>query len=85
MLRWCQARPFRIGICPVVPKPIFARLEAADDRVTRRVRMRAGVLAGRVVAASNVTALRTPSEMEPPTSRGEALHATGPAWWHLWI
>jgi len=84
MLRGCEARPFHVFVCSVVPKPILAWLEAANDRVTRRVRMRGRVLTGRVVAASNVAALRTPSKVEPPTPRLETLQATGPAWGNLW-
>ena len=34
MLRRCEARPFHVFVCSVAPKPIFAWLEAADDRVT---------------------------------------------------
>jgi len=33
MLRWCQARSIHVLIGSVVPKPVLARLEAADDRV----------------------------------------------------
>jgi hypothetical protein len=61
MLRGREARPFHVFVRPVVPKPILAWLEAADDRVTGRVGVRRGVLAGRVVATSNVAALRAPS------------------------
>ncbi len=34
MLRGCEARTFCVLVCPVVPKPVLAWLEAADDRVT---------------------------------------------------
>jgi len=33
MLRGCEVRPFHVFVCSVVPKPILAWLEAADDRV----------------------------------------------------
>ena len=33
MLRGCEARPFHVLVCSVVPKPILAGLEAADDDV----------------------------------------------------
>jgi hypothetical protein len=33
VLRWGEMRPFCVLIALVVPKPILARLEAADDSV----------------------------------------------------
>ena len=60
MLRRCEARPLKVFVRSEVPKPIFAWLETADDRVTRRLGMRRGVLAGRVVATPYVPALGTP-------------------------
>jgi hypothetical protein len=33
MQRGCEARSVHVVVCPVIPKPIFAWLEAADDRV----------------------------------------------------
>ena len=62
-------------------EPAFARFEAADDRVTRRVRMRCGVLGRRGVAAPDVTALGAPAQMQPPPAAGQAFNATGPARW----
>ena len=61
MLRRCQMRSFDIFVCLVIPKPILARLETADDRVTGRFGVRSRVLAGGVVTTSNVAAFRTPS------------------------
>jgi hypothetical protein len=67
----------------VVPEPILARLEAADERVTGRVRMCGCMLFGRVVATPDMTALRTAPEMEPPTTSFETLDATGSTWWYV--
>ena len=47
--------------------------------------MRGCVLAERVVATSNVAALGTPSEVEPPAAGLQALHTTGSARWNGWI
>jgi hypothetical protein len=47
--------------------------------------MRGRVLTRRVVATSDVAALRTPSEVQPPTPGLETLHATRPARWNIWI
>ena len=76
MVGRCEARPFQVFVGSVVPEPILARLEAGDDGVTGGVRMRRRVLAGRVVAASDVAALRTPSEVKPPTP--DSRHSTQP-------
>jgi hypothetical protein len=58
MLGRCEARPFHIFVGPVIPEPILTWLETPDDIVTRRLRMCGGVLAWRIVATSDVAALR---------------------------
>src|SRR5580658_980131 len=85
VLGWGEAGPFQVLAGPIVPEPVLPRLEAADDRVTGRLRMRGRVLAQRIVATSDVPALRAPSEVEPPATGLETLHAAGPAWRDLWI
>src|SRR6185369_2958593 len=50
----------------VVPEPVLARLEAADDRVTARGRVGGGVLGRGRVTAADVAALGTTAEVEPP-------------------
>jgi hypothetical protein len=52
-----------------VPAPVLARLEALHVAMVCRVEVGPCVLAGRGVAASDVTALGTPPEMEPPPGR----------------
>jgi hypothetical protein len=65
-----------------VEEPVFAGFEAADDRVAGGLGMRCGMLARRVVAAPDMTALGAPAKMQPPASAGLAFHATGPAGWN---
>ena len=63
------------GARPEIPEPCLAGLEASDDRVPRRQEMLGRMLVGRTVAASDVTALRTAPQMEPPRARGQTLPA----------
>ena len=53
----------------VIEEPILTRLEAGNDRMSRRRRMLGGMLARRTVTASDVPTLRTAPEMKPPTFR----------------
>src|SRR5579862_1085330 len=53
----------------IIEEPILAGLEAGDDRVSGCGRMFGRVLARRTVTTSDVPALRTPTEMKPPTVR----------------
>jgi hypothetical protein len=46
MFRGCEVRPLHVFVRLVIPKPILPWLEAADDRVTRRFRVRGRVLTG---------------------------------------
>src|SRR5579862_4468160 len=63
----------------VTPEPVFARLEAPDERVPGRGRVLGGVLGRRGVAAADVPALRAAAQMQPPPAAGVALDASGPA------
>src|SRR6476469_7345624 len=60
----------------VAPVPVLTRLERADDRVRRGVRMCAGVAVGRVVAAADVPAGQADPEMEPLAAHSQAILAT---------
>lgn len=60
---------------PVVVVPVLRRFEAPDDPVAGRPGMGGRVLAGRRIAATDVTAGGTAPEMEPPAFGGEALDA----------
>src|SRR5262252_5729396 len=70
------------GVHPVLrkaPEPVFAWLEALDQRMPGRGRVRAGVLRWRSVTAANVAALRAAAQMEPPSPAGVALGTPGSA------
>jgi hypothetical protein len=61
----------------VIVEPILARLEAGNDRMSRRFRVLGGMLTRRTVAASDVPTLRTPAEMKPPAvRRSQAFYAS---------
>src|ERR1700722_937391 len=53
----------------VIEEPILSRLEAGNDQMTCCRRMLGRMLARRTVAATDVPALCTPTEMKPPTFR----------------
>src|SRR4029077_2202256 len=82
MLRRSQRRPREGILCLVVPEPVLAGLEAADDRMPRDLRVRGRVLRGRAVAAPDVAALGAPAQMDPPAAARVALDAARPARWH---
>src|SRR5665213_2393259 len=60
-------------VIDVAPGPIFAALEAADDRVMRRMIVLGGVGIGRAVAAADVAARHAQSEMHPLSADLQAL------------
>ena len=59
------------------PRPVLARLERADDRVTGRAGVRARVAVGRVVAAADVAALQADAQVQPEAAGREAVLAAG--------
>src|SRR5579871_5174489 len=61
----------------VIVEPRFAGLKARNDRVPRFVKMRRRMFAQRLVAASDVTALRASPQMEPPRFFRHAFNAPG--------
>ena len=61
----------------VIVEPVFSRLPARDDRVSRRVEIRRRMLLRRVIAASDVSALRASAYMEPPAVLLRTFQATG--------
>src|SRR5947209_4509004 len=79
MLRPGQVRPVIELFGLVVPEPRLARLEAPHERMPGVLRVLAGVLLGRGVAAADVSALRTPSQVHPPAAGRVALDAARPA------
>jgi hypothetical protein len=53
---------------PVVVEPVLTGFIALNHGMVRRMRMRGRVLAGRHVAASDMTALCASPKMQPPTA-----------------
>jgi hypothetical protein len=74
-------RPRKLGaiaklLRPVVVEPVLTGFVALNDGMRRRVIMRGRMLAGRHVAATDVTALRTSPKMQPPTAVLKTFDAT---------
>jgi hypothetical protein len=59
----------------VVVEPVFFGLITGDPWMSDCFGVGGGVLAGRVVAAANVAAVRAPAEVKPPSALFFALHA----------
>ena len=59
----------------VVVEPVFFGLITGDPGMPGRFGVGGGVLAGRVVAAPDVAALRAPAQVKPPSALLFALHA----------
>ena len=64
---------------PVVIEPVFVRLKTCDDRMSSCMEMCRRMLARRIIAAPNMTALRASAQVEPPAARGKTLYAAGAA------
>lgn len=63
----------------VAVEPVLAGLEGSDDHVSEGFRVRGGVTAERIVAASDVATGGTASQMDPPALGCLALDAAGRA------
>src|SRR5262249_47369907 len=57
----------------VAPAPVLAGLEAADDRMMRRVEVFCGVLVRRIVTAADVAAGQAEAQMNPVCADLQAL------------
>ena len=57
----------------IAPAPIFARLEAPNDRVGCLMEMTRRMFAGRVVATADVPAGEAKTQVHPPTARLETF------------
>src|SRR5665647_376488 len=68
-------RLLRERLVRVAVAPLLAGLKGTNDVVPRRVRVRRGVLADRIVTAAHVAALQALAQMHPLLSDGEALLA----------
>jgi hypothetical protein len=69
LVRGKQLRTFDHPVLLVIEEPILTRLKAGDDRMPCCLRMLRCMLTRRTVAASDVPALGTSTEMKPPTVR----------------
>jgi hypothetical protein len=69
----------------VVPEPVFVRLVTLDDRVPCVGRMVTCVLGWGRVTAADVSTLRATTQVEPPTTGGEALDASRTAGRRCWV
>jgi len=74
-VRGVKLRPLEGLFCTIVVKPVFARLEARDDRVTRGDVVFRGMLIWRAVTAADVTTFGASAKMEPPRARRRAFDA----------
>jgi hypothetical protein len=75
----CEARTFQGFFGEVVPEPVLAWLEAADNSVARLIGVQGGVLARGRVATADVAAPGAASQVEPPPVGRKALDAAGAA------
>jgi hypothetical protein len=69
----------------VVVKPVLARLEARDDRVTRSGVMFRCMLIWRTITAADVTTFGASAKMQPPSAQSQAFDATCSAWLCRWV
>lgn len=82
-MRRRQARTSHEILAYVAIEPVLTRLEARDDRMTRRAVVRRRVFTQRLIAAADVPAFRASAQMKPPAVFGEALDATRARRWDL--
>lgn len=77
-----QSRAFVKLLSPVVPEPVLPRLEALDDRVPGLPRMVRGVLGGRGVTTTDMSALRAAAQVQPPAIARQAFRTAGAVRWY---
>lgn len=73
--RWRQRWAVQELVRAVVVEPILAGLEATDNWVVLRTGVPGGMLARRVVAATDMATFSAAAKVEPPASRFEAFDA----------
>jgi hypothetical protein len=78
LVRWAmgrlgQGRAVGVLLGRVVPEPLLSRLETLRQRMVAGRRVPAGVLRRRRVTATDVTAMGTAPQMQPPSVRGQTL------------
>ena len=84
-VRTGQLRTVKSFLRSVVVEPIFAGLEAVDDRVAGGLVMLGGMLAGRTIAAADVTTFGASAQVQPPSARRQTFDATCAAWFRIQI
>jgi hypothetical protein len=67
-------------LCTIVVKPLLARLETRDYRVTRSDAVFRRMLIWRTIAAADVSAFGASAKMQPPSAQSQAFDATCSAW-----
>jgi hypothetical protein len=81
LIQWVMVRRRKLGavvvelLVAIVVEPLFFRLVTGDPGMSGRFGVGGGVLAGRVVAAPDVAALRAPAQVKPPSALLFTLHA----------
>jgi hypothetical protein len=82
MVRRCELWAVVVELLvAIVVEPMFFRLVTGDPGMSGRVGVPGGVLAGRVVAAPDVAALRAPAEVKPPSALLFTFHAARAGGW----
>jgi hypothetical protein len=71
-----KLRAFEELLRTIVVKPVLARLEARDNRVTGSGAVFRCMLTWRTVAAADVSALRASAQMQPPSAQPHTFDAT---------
>jgi len=71
--------PFVELLVGIAVEPVLAGLVRTDPLMVLLARVPGRMLRGGLVAAADVTALRAPAQMEPPTAATVALPTAGPA------
>jgi len=64
----------------ITPDPVFVGFKGLDEGMFRGVKMLCGVLIGRIVTASDVTADQANAQMDPGTAYFQAIFTTLGAW-----
>ncbi len=77
--RRSKIRPFVELLVGIAVEPVLAGLVRTDPLMVLLARVPGRMLGGGLVAAADVTALRAPAQMEPPTAATVALPTAGPA------
>src|SRR6202046_2890970 len=84
-VRTGQLRTVKSFLGSVIIEPILAGLEAVDDRVAGGLVMLGGMLAGRTIAAADVTTFGASAQVQPPSARRQTFDTACAAWFRIQI